>query len=211
MVDWIVSGDESGFTHIESRDAYGGLRRSGVATTSRAIPSLARIEAEREDKPVVFLLPGIMGTHLAKGDDRYWIHVPRLAWGGLPKLAIDAPGIEPNGLVESVYESMIEDDFLHKNQPPSPERVLVDGVLDEEVRQAMGRLPEEYRSVVLMALVEEMSYKEIASALSIPLGTVMSRLHRGRKMLQVSLLEYATRRGIIQRRADVSADEDAVS
>ena len=126
-----------------------------------------------------------------------------------------AAKVRPEGVpfekVESVYERMIEESFLHAHQPPSPERALVDGVLDDEIRQAMGRLPEEYRSVVLMALVEEMSYKEIASALSVPLGTVMSRLHRGRKLLQVSLLEYARKRGIIQRRADVSADEDAVS
>ena len=126
-----------------------------------------------------------------------------------------AAKVRPEGVsfekVESVYELMIEEDFLHRNQPPSPERVLVDSVLDDEIQQAMQRLPEEYRSVVLMALVEEMSYKDIAAALSIPLGTVMSRLHRGRKMLQLFLLEYARKRGIIRRRADVSADEDSVS
>jgi RNA polymerase sigma-70 factor (ECF subfamily) len=126
-----------------------------------------------------------------------------------------AAKVRPEGIpfekIESVYERSIEEDFLHRNQPPSPERVLVEGVLDAEIGEAMGRLPEEYRSVVLMALVEEMSYKEIASTLSIPLGTVMSRLHRGRKLLQSSLLEYARKRGIIQRHSDVSDDEDAVS
>ena len=60
----------------------------------------------------------------------------------------------------------------------------MDGVLDGEVQSAIDDLPEEYRSVVIMALVEEMSYKEIASALSIPLGTVMSRLHRARKRIR---------------------------
>ena len=58
-----------------------------------------------------------------------------------------------------------------------------------------------------MALVEEMSYKEIAAALSIPLGTVMSRLHRGRKLLQASLLEYARRKGILGPTSDVSTGE----
>lgn len=80
----------------------------------------------------------------------------------------------------------------------------MDGVLDEEVREAMAAVPEEYRTVVVMALVQEMSYKEIARALSIPLGTVMSRLHRGRKLLQGRLLEYATRRGIIRPAEDVT-------
>jgi RNA polymerase sigma-70 factor (ECF subfamily) len=74
----------------------------------------------------------------------------------------------------------------------------------------MARLPEEYRTVVLMALLEEMSYKEIAAALSIPLGTVMSRLHRGRKMLQASLVEFARRKGILQGAGEVSNEEDAM-
>ena len=72
-------------------------------------------------------------------------------------------------------------------------------------------LPEEYRMVVLMALMEEMSYKEISSALSIPLGTVMSRLHRGRKQLQHQLLEYARRKGILSGPSDVATDEDTAS
>ena len=86
----------------------------------------------------------------------------------------------------------------------------MDGVLDDEVQQALAQLPEEYRTVVLMALLEEMSYKEIASALSIPLGTVMSRLHRGRKMLQAELLEFARAKGILRRPTDVFPEEDAL-
>jgi RNA polymerase sigma-70 factor (ECF subfamily) len=80
------------------------------------------------------------------------------------------------------------------------------GVLDAEVEEALARLPEEYRSVVLLALLEELSYKEIASALSIPVGTVMSRLHRGRKALQTTLLEYARRRGILRPASRVASD-----
>jgi RNA polymerase sigma-70 factor (ECF subfamily) len=101
--------------------------------------------------------------------------------------------------VEASYERLVTDGFLESRQPVSPEKALMDGVLDEEVQLAMDRLPEEYRTVVVLALVEEMSYKEIAAILSIPLGTVMSRLHRGRKTLQKSLVEYASRKGIISR------------
>lgn len=111
--------------------------------------------------------------------------------------------------IESTYEQLIEETFLRDRTPSSPEEVLVDGMLDEEVEQAVAGLPEEYRTVVLMALLEEMSYKEIAAALSIPLGTVMSRLHRGRKLLQASLLEFARRRGILRRSPRVPNDEDA--
>jgi len=100
------------------------------------------------------------------------------------------------GKIESGYERSIERTFAEDHQPPSPEDLVMDGVLDREIVEAMESLPEEYRTVVVMALVEEMSYKEIAAALSIPLGTVMSRLHRGRKMLQAALLDFATRKGI---------------
>ena len=112
------------------------------------------------------------------------------------------------GKIEATYEQMIEENFLSRHRPPSPEDIVLDRTLDGEVEEALDQLSEEYRLVVLMALLEEMSYKEIASALSIPLGTVMSRLHRGRKMLQVSLLEFAQRKGILRRAADVPNTED---
>ncbi len=114
------------------------------------------------------------------------------------------------GKIEASYEQMIEETFLRSRTPPSPEDSVMDGVLDDEVQQALAQLPEEYRTVVLMALLEEMSYKEIASALSIPLGTVMSRLHRGRKMLQAELLEFARAKGILRRPTDVFPGEDAL-
>ncbi len=115
------------------------------------------------------------------------------------------------GKIEATYEQMIEETFLGRDPSPSPEEILLHRTLDGEVQEALDQLSEEYRVVVLMALLEEMSYKEIASALSIPLGTVMSRLHRGRKMLQASLLEFAQRKGILHGGADVPNDEDSVA
>ncbi len=100
--------------------------------------------------------------------------------------------------IEAVYDKAVDESFLRDRTAPTPEELLADGVLDSEVQQALDALPEEYRTVVVLALVEEMSYKEIAAALSIPLGTVMSRLHRGRKMLQKELLDFAERKGIIR-------------
>lgn len=111
--------------------------------------------------------------------------------------------------IDGVYEKMVEDEFLRGHGSVDPEEAVMVGVPDEEIQEAMIALPEEYRSVVIMALVEELSYKEIASALSIPLGTVMSRLHRGRKQLQGALLEYAKRKGILKQAPDVSTDETA--
>jgi len=112
--------------------------------------------------------------------------------------------------IEATYEQMIEETFLDRRQPPSPEDIVMDRTLDGKIQEALDQLSEEYRIVVLMALLEEMSYREIASALSIPLGTVMSRLHRGRKMLQASLLEFARRQGILRRAPGVFTDEDSV-
>jgi RNA polymerase sigma-70 factor (ECF subfamily) len=111
--------------------------------------------------------------------------------------------------IDGVYEKMVEDDFLRGHGSVDPEEAVMVGVPDEEIQEAMVALPEEYRSVVIMALVEELSYKEIASALAIPLGTVMSRLHRGRKQLQGALLDYAKRKGILKQDPDVSTDETA--
>lgn len=112
------------------------------------------------------------------------------------------------GKIESSYEQTIQEQFLRERGPSSPEQSLMEGLLDEEVDEALQALPEEYRTVVWMALAEDLSYKEIAASLSIPIGTVMSRLHRGRKLLQVTLLDYASRKGIVRPPGDVATDED---
>ena len=71
------------------------------------------------------------------------------------------------------------------------EDIVLDHFADSEVQAAVDALPENFRIPVLLADVEDFSYKEIAEMLNIPIGTVMSRLHRGRKALQKSLFEYA--------------------
>jgi len=70
-----------------------------------------------------------------------------------------------------------------------------DDLFDDEINAAIDKLPEEYRIVLLLADVEGLSYKEISEVIEHPLGTVMSRLHRGRKMLQRSLRRYAEENG----------------
>jgi RNA polymerase sigma-70 factor (ECF subfamily) len=64
------------------------------------------------------------------------------------------------------------------------------------VKQAIESLPENFRMAVLLADVEGFAYKEIADILDIPIGTVMSRLHRGRKALQKQLYEFAVERNL---------------
>lgn len=77
-----------------------------------------------------------------------------------------------------------------------------DDLTDEEILAALGKIPEEFRSVILLADVEEFSYKEVAATLEIPMGTVMSRLSRARKMLRQQLGSVADSYGIRERRAD---------
>jgi RNA polymerase sigma-70 factor, ECF subfamily len=78
----------------------------------------------------------------------------------------------------------------------SAEDELLDRFTDTEVKEAIESLPDNFRLAVLLADVEGFSYKEIADILEIPIGTVMSRLHRGRKALQKRLYEYAVDRNL---------------
>ncbi len=81
----------------------------------------------------------------------------------------------------------------------SAEDTLFDLFTDDEVKDALEALPESFRLPVLLADVEDFSYKEIAEMLEIPIGTVMSRLHRGRKAMHKALVEFATERGLLVR------------
>jgi len=98
----------------------------------------------------------------------------------------------------SLYKRM--SDLRTSSSSGNPETEFLDGLVDSEVKDALTELPEKFRSVVLLD-VEGFSYKEIAEMLDIPIGTVMSRLHRGRKFLQKRLLDLAQQRGIAAVRA----------
>ncbi len=84
------------------------------------------------------------------------------------------------------------------NAPTRGELGALADLLDDEVKQALEAIPAEFRIVLLLSVVEGFAYKEIAQILEIPIGTVMSRLFRGRKLLQASLHEYARRRGLVK-------------
>lgn len=85
-----------------------------------------------------------------------------------------------------------KDDVEIASADPSPESVLVQQADRDTVRRALEDLPVPYREILLLCEVEEMSYDEIAQALAIPIGTVMSRLHRARKALRKRLGETLT-------------------
>ena len=79
----------------------------------------------------------------------------------------------------------------------STEAEVLEHIADDEVRQALEDLPETFRLAVYLADVEGFSYQEIADIMGTPIGTVMSRIHRGRRALQKSLYDYATSRGLV--------------
>ncbi len=80
----------------------------------------------------------------------------------------------------------------------SAEDEMMDLFTDTQVKDAVDALPEQFRLAVLLADVDGFSYKEIAEILDVPIGTVMSRLHRGRKALQKSLYRFALDQGIVR-------------
>jgi RNA polymerase sigma-70 factor, ECF subfamily len=84
-----------------------------------------------------------------------------------------------------------------RNVELSAETEVLDKIPDEAVKAALESLPENFRLPVLLADVEGFSYKEIAEIMETPIGTVMSRLHRGRKALQKALWDTAKERGLI--------------
>jgi RNA polymerase sigma-70 factor (ECF subfamily) len=82
----------------------------------------------------------------------------------------------------------------------SAEDQVLEHFTESEIKEALESLPEQFRIAVLLGDVEGFSYKEIAEILDIPIGTVMSRLHRGRRALQKRLYEFGRQRGLIEER-----------
>jgi len=88
-------------------------------------------------------------------------------------------------------------DEIARSGGRSAEREVLESLTSDEVRKALEDLPEPFRVAVYLADVEGFAYKEIAEIMDTPVGTVMSRLHRGRKQLQKALSHYARSRGLI--------------
>lgn len=105
-----------------------------------------------------------------------------------------------NRLVHDLEKEDHYDRFL-SNGPArmarDPEAEILDRMMSEDIAAALEELPEEFRLAVILCDIEGFSYKEIAEILKCPIGTVMSRLYRGRRHLQNLLYEHAVQQGII--------------
>ena len=107
-----------------------------------------------------------------------------------------APTLSDFAEIEESFENQVSDDAT--KQLKNPEEELLENVLDEDVQRALDKLPPDYRMVVLLADLEGFSYKEIADILEVPVGTVMSRLYRGRRLLEAAMLEFARDHGYLR-------------
>ena len=82
-----------------------------------------------------------------------------------------------------------------------PDRLLFDNVVGTEIEEALGKVPEDFRMAVILSDIEGLSYQEIADATHVPIGTVRSRLARGRSMLRRALEAYAIKEGYLRKDA----------
>ena len=98
---------------------------------------------------------------------------------------VDVDAIEPF----AVFEDLQEED---------PQGRFFDQIVDDEVLRAIDELPEQFREAIVLSDVEGMSYEEVARILSVPIGTVKSRLFRARRLLQAKLYDYAVGMGYIK-------------
>lgn len=115
--------------------------------------------------------------------------INRYRRGGMERDLFDSPSADPlaDGWIGASTMRSIRD----------PETQALQPLIEAELTRALDELPPDFRLAVILSDVEELSYKEIADVMGCPIGTVMSRLHRGRKLLQTRLRDQAIALGII--------------
>jgi len=91
--------------------------------------------------------------------------------------------------------------FLGQRDPEkwNPEKVIASRIMGSEVEKALKELPEEFRTAIVLVDIDELTYEEASQIMECPIGTVRSRLSRGRRILQLALRDYALERGLNRR------------
>ncbi len=107
---------------------------------------------------------------------------------------------------DSVQDRLVSRDAAIEAE--DPERAFFDRLLSDDVLRAIDAIPVDFRLTVILADLQDFSYKEIADILDVPVGTVMSRLFRGRRLLQKQLAEYAAASGVLQPSKDDGSVEE---
>jgi RNA polymerase sigma-70 factor (ECF subfamily) len=121
--------------------------------------------------------------------------INRYRRGGLERSVLDGPDADPlaDGWVSASTMESLRD----------PESQALRPIIEAEIAKALDELPTEFRLAVVLSDVEDLSYKEISDIMGCPIGTVMSRLHRGRRMLKARLYEHARSLGIVGPEASI--------
>lgn len=125
--------------------------------------------------------------------------INRYRRGGLERSVLEGPDADPlaDGWVAASTMESLRD----------PESQALRPILEAEIGKALDELPTEFRLAVVLSDVEDLSYKEISDVMGCPIGTVMSRLHRGRRMLKARLYEHARALGIVSAEADAGESD----
>jgi RNA polymerase sigma-70 factor, ECF subfamily len=113
-------------------------------------------------------------------------------------------------LVEGPEQEAVQEQVVSRaaaEAASDPERWYFDRVLSEDVLKAVDALPIDFRMVVILADLQEFSYREIADVLDVPVGTVMSRLFRGRRLLQKALAGYAAESGFVAGESEAAVED----
>jgi RNA polymerase sigma-70 factor (ECF subfamily) len=129
--------------------------------------------------------------------------INRYRRGGLERDLLDGPE------ADSLTDAWVGANTMRALR--DPETQALSPLVEAEVQRALDELPAEFRLAVVLSDIEELSYKEIADAMGCPIGTVMSRLHRGRRMLQKTLREHAVALGIVSENEAPSSAASAAS
>jgi RNA polymerase sigma-70 factor (ECF subfamily) len=124
--------------------------------------------------------------------------------------------VKERTVVEGAAREATNERFVTREPTESsadPEQYFFEKLLSDDVIRSIEQLPIDFRLVVILADLQEFSYKEIAEILDVPVGTVMSRLYRGRKLLQKQLLGYAVESGVVHEtkaaEQEMEAEEEA--
>ncbi len=107
------------------------------------------------------------------------------------------PQVETDALPE--VEWQIAESYSETGMYRPLEEIVLDGLMSKHMQQALDSLPDDFRTVLLLADLHDFSYKEIAEVCECPVGTVMSRLYRARRAMQRKLMEHAITEGVIER------------
>lgn len=115
---------------------------------------------------------------------------------------LDKPVDHENGSGGDLYDRILG---ASPNPFDNPDALLTNRILDQDIKQAIDELPDEFRMAIILSDVQNFSYQEVADILDIPIGTVRSRLWRGRRLLQKVLWKQAVSAGLVQEKTSGDA------